>query len=95
MTTRSDAETVALMKSRLYTPVVGDILDDLGRTHLVPSAQGPPSAAADAAGRAMPAIVTDVYGMQGKPFGLLTDALDQLEPGEVYLSTRVVQPVAI
>ncbi|TAM70755.1 MAG: RraA family protein [Microbacteriaceae bacterium] len=96
MTTRSDAETFALMKSRLYTPVVGDILDGLGRTHqFLPPKVRPMLQQMQLAGRAMPAIVTDVYGVQSKPFGLLTEALDQLEPGEVYLSTRIVQPVAM
>src|ERR1700749_2572194 len=27
----------------------------------------------------------DVFGPQSQPFGLLTEALDQLEPGEIYL----------
>jgi regulator of RNase E activity RraA len=29
----------------------------------------------------------DVFGTQKKPFGLLTEALDQLEPGEIYLAS--------
>jgi len=36
-------------------------------------------------GRAMPVVMIDVHGPQKKPFGLLTEALDQLEPGEIYL----------
>jgi regulator of RNase E activity RraA len=39
------------------------------------------------AGRAMPVLMIDVYGPQKKPFGLLTEALDQLEPGEVYIAS--------
>jgi regulator of RNase E activity RraA len=38
-------------------------------------------------GRAMPVVMIDVYGRQKKPFGLLTEALDQLQPGEVYLAS--------
>jgi len=38
-------------------------------------------------GRAMPAIITDVYGPQVKPFGLLTESLDQLEQGEVFIAS--------
>jgi len=38
-------------------------------------------------GRAMPVVMIDVYGHQKKPFGLLTEALDQLQPGEVYLAS--------
>jgi len=38
-------------------------------------------------GRAVPAIITDVYGPQVKPFGLLTESLDQLEQGEVFIAS--------
>jgi 4-hydroxy-4-methyl-2-oxoglutarate aldolase len=35
----------------------------------------------------MPVVMIDVYGKQKKPFGLLTEALDQLQPGEIYLAS--------
>ena len=35
----------------------------------------------------MPVLVTDVFGPQEKPFGLLTEALDQLREGEVYIAS--------
>ncbi|MFB6610754.1 RraA family protein [Agromyces sp. NPDC056379] len=96
MNARADAELFDLMKTVLYTPVVGDILDSIGRTHqFLPPAVRPMLPHMKLAGRAMPALVSDVYGPQQKPFGLLTEALDQLEPGEVYVSTRIVQPVAM
>jgi regulator of RNase E activity RraA len=38
-------------------------------------------------GRAMPVLQADVFGPQDKPFGLMTRALDDLQPGEVYLAT--------
>jgi regulator of RNase E activity RraA len=38
-------------------------------------------------GRAMPVLMIDVYGEQAQPFGKLTEALDQLEPGDVYLAS--------
>jgi len=38
------------------------------------------------AGRAMPVLMIDVHGKQKYPFGKLTEALDQLEPREVYLA---------
>lgn len=34
----------------------------------------------------MPVLMIDVHGPQKKPFGLLTEALDDLQPGEVYLA---------
>jgi regulator of RNase E activity RraA len=39
------------------------------------------------AGKAMPVLMIDVFGPQKKPFGLLTEALDQIGEGEIYLAT--------
>jgi len=39
------------------------------------------------AGRAMPVVMIDVFGKQKQPFGKLTEALDQLQPGEIYLAS--------
>jgi 4-hydroxy-4-methyl-2-oxoglutarate aldolase len=39
------------------------------------------------AGRAMPVLMIDVFGKQKQPFGKLTEALDQLKPGEIYLAS--------
>jgi regulator of RNase E activity RraA len=39
------------------------------------------------AGRAMPVLMIDVFGPQKQPFGRLTEALDQLQPGEIYLAS--------
>jgi regulator of RNase E activity RraA len=38
-------------------------------------------------GRAMPVLMIDVHGPQKKPFGQLTEALDDLLPGEVYIAS--------
>ena len=38
------------------------------------------------AGKAMTVLMTDVYGPQKKPFGLLTEALDQLKENEIYIA---------
>jgi regulator of RNase E activity RraA len=70
----------------LYTPVVGDVLDVLGYHHqFLPAAVQPMTTTMTLVGRAMPVLMADVYGPQNKPFGLLTEALDQLQPGEVYV----------
>jgi regulator of RNase E activity RraA len=83
----TDAELFELVNTRLYTAVIGDILDTLGRVHqFLPPQIRPLTPSMRIAGRAMPALVTDVYGPQRKPFGLLTEALDQLQPGEVYIA---------
>ena len=85
---KSDAELFDLIKTRLYTPVVGDILDRLGFTHqFLPQPVQPLLPEMKLAGRAMPVLMIDVHGPQKKPFGKLTEALDQLQPGEIYLAS--------
>jgi len=84
---KSDSELFALVCRELYTPVVGDILDDLGFTHqFLPQPVQPLREEMVLAGRAMPVVMIDVFGKQNQPFGLLTEALDQLKPGEIYLA---------
>jgi regulator of RNase E activity RraA len=84
----SDAELFRLITETLYTPVVGDILDGLGRFHsFLPQEIGPMREEMKLAGRAMPVVMVDVYGEQEQPFGKLTEALDQLRPGEIYLAS--------
>ena len=85
---RNDRELFAIVRQELYTPVVGDILDKLGRYHqFLPQAVQPMKEAMVLVGRAMPVLMIDVYGEQKKPFGLLTEALDQLQEGEIYLAS--------
>ena len=85
---KNDAELFRLMKEVLYTPVVGDILDGLGCCHqFLPQPVQPALDTMKVAGRAMPVVMIDVHGPQKKPFGLLTEALDQLEPGEIYVAS--------
>jgi len=83
-----DATLYKLIQSELYTPVVGDILDGLGCYHqFLPQAIQPALLEMKLVGRAMPVVMIDVFGPQQKPFGLLTEALDQLEPGEIFLAS--------
>src|SRR6478672_6889268 len=85
---KSDNELFALILRELYTPVVGDILDDLGFTHqFLPQPIQPLREDMKVAGRAMPVLMIDVFGKQKQPFGKLTEALDQLQPGEIYLAS--------
>jgi 4-hydroxy-4-methyl-2-oxoglutarate aldolase len=85
---KSDSELFSLCTRELYTPVVGDILDDLGFTRqFLPQPIQPLREEMKLAGRAMPVVMIDVFGKQKKPFGLLTEALDQLRPGEIYLAS--------
>ena len=82
----SDHELFSLIRKYLYTPVVGDLLDNLGRYHqFLPQAVRPLRESMVVVGRAMPALMIDIHGPQKKPFGLLTEALDSLSPGDVYI----------
>jgi len=84
----TEAEMFELMKAKLYTPVVGDILDVMGYTHqFLPQAIRPIKEGMKLAGKAMTVLMIDVYGPQKKPFGLLTEALDQLKENEIYIAT--------
>lgn len=83
-----DPQLFDLVRRTLYTPVVGDILDELGFTRqFLPQPIQPLREDMKVAGRAMPVLMIDVYGKQDRPFGRLTEALDQLRPGEIYLAS--------
>jgi len=84
----TDAELFDLFRAELYTPVVGDILDTLGLVHqFLPQPIQPMLTSMKLIGRAMPVLMIDIYGPQDQPFGKLTEALDQLEPGDIYLAS--------
>ncbi len=99
----NEDEMFALMKEKLYTPVVGDILDQMGYTHqFLPASIKPlesqipadayidrsqPDNRLKVAGYACTVLENDVFGIPKKPFGYLTEALDQLKPNEVYVAT--------
>lgn len=82
-----DPTRFALAKALLYTPVIGDVLDAMGRNHqFLPPGISPVTAEMVVVGRAMPVLIADVFGRQHRPFGRMTEALDQLQPGEVYIA---------
>jgi regulator of RNase E activity RraA len=84
----NDNQRFELIRRELYTPVVGDILDDLGLVHqFLPQPIQPMREQMKVVGRAMPVLIIDVFGKQKQPFGKLTEALDQLQSGEVYLAS--------
>ncbi|MDH7461709.1 RraA family protein [Chitinophagaceae bacterium 26-R-25] len=85
---KTDEELFDLVESELYTPVVGDILDELGYGHqFLPQPIQPMRIQDKLAGRAMPVLMMDVFGPQKRSFGKLPEALDQLQKGEVYIAT--------
>lgn len=98
---KTDAELYELIRSELFTAVIGDALDRMGlqRQFLPPSIQ-PLSEEMVVVGRAMPVICADVWSnsslaeadtagnpVMARPFGLMLRALDDLKSGEVYLCT--------
>lgn len=90
-----DTALFAAMRSRLFTAVVGDILDTMGLQHqfLPPQIK----ALRDdmvAVGRAMPVLEADFFAtaeagghseFSTKPFGLMFHALDSLKENEIYV----------
>jgi len=85
-----DSEELLFQSIRdyLFTPVVGDILDREGCLHqFLPQPIKPLDPSYRLIGRAMPVRIADISGPQIRPFGLLTDALDAIAPGEIYLAT--------
>lgn len=90
-----DAARFELIRTRLYTPVLGDVLDALGRCHqFLPPGIVALRSDLVVVGRAMPVLVAPVYGPQARPFGKLTEALDQLASGEVYVAQGAGVPAA-
>ncbi|WP_404933074.1 RraA family protein [Nitratireductor sp. ac15] len=93
----NDTEMFALMRERLFTAVLGDILDEMGlQNQFLPAGIAPLQQKMVMVGRAMPVLEADVFGKGGdeargplahKPFGLMLEALDDLKQGEVYVAT--------
>lgn len=93
----TDTDLFAILRTDLFTAVVGDILDKLGhRQQFLPAAIGPLQRETKLAGRAMPVLEADIFGdgtkdsrgpLARKPFGLMLEALDDLKPGEIYIAT--------
>jgi regulator of RNase E activity RraA len=84
----NDAELFRSIKRELFSAVIGDVMDKIGLLHqfLPPSIQ-PLAPDMVAVGRAMPVLEADCFDDGGKPFGLMLEALDDLQPNEIYLCT--------
>jgi len=85
---RDDQELFSLIKQRLFTAVVGDILDEMGLLdQFLPAAIRPLRDDMIVVGRAMPVLEEDIADRAEKPFGTMLEALDGLKRDEVYLAT--------
>ncbi|SFT86052.1 RraA family protein [Sedimentitalea nanhaiensis] len=93
----SDADLFKLMRERLFTAVIGDVMDQMGlRRQFLPAGIAPLQRTSKMAGRAMPVLEADIFDdgtelsrgpLARKPFGLMLEALDDLKAGEVYVAT--------
>jgi regulator of RNase E activity RraA len=92
----TDADLFAILKTELFTAVVGDILDTLGhRRQFLPAGIKPLRHDMKIAGRAMPVLEADIFSdgkgafgpLAEKPFGIMFEALDSLKSGDVYIAT--------
>jgi len=82
----SDDELFSLVSGRLYTAVLGDILDRLGHRHqFLPPQVRQLKAYGVVVGRAMPVLEADVFDFSD-PFGKMFEALDDLKSGEIYVA---------
>jgi len=102
---KGDDELFALMRSRLFPAVVGDILDTMGcLRQFLPPAIRPLRPEMVIAGRAMPVLEANCFAadepngqlpLSRQPFGLLFQALDDLKPHEVYVATGCAPQFAL
>lgn len=102
---KDDDELFALMRTRLFPAVVGDILDTMGflRQFLAPQIR-PLRPEMVVVGRAMPVLEANAFSasepagrgpLSQRAFGLLFEALDDLKANEVYVATGCAPQFAL
>jgi regulator of RNase E activity RraA len=93
---RDDTEMFATIRGKLFTAVVGDVLDARCYLHqFLPQGIQPLRDDMIVVGRALPVLEEDIVdpdigraaARAGKPFGLMLEALDDLKRNEVYICT--------
>ena len=83
----NDTELFRLMRERLFTAIIGDVLDLHGcRDQLLPPECRPLRPNMIVCGRAMTVHEMDVDEPTDPPFGLMLKALDSLQQNEVYVA---------
>ena len=90
----NDPQVDLIASTGLYTAVLGDILDQMGFVDQFLPAGIRPLDGRRLVGRAMPVQLATATKTRGGGFEKLTEALDQLEAGEVYLATGGTIPCA-
>jgi len=94
---KTDDELFALAERELFTCVVGDVMDKMHLRHqFLPPQIRPLRPDMIVIGRAMPVLAVDVFEqrvagtanqLMDKPFGLMLEALDDLQRNEIYVNT--------
>ena len=92
---KDDQELFKIARQELFTALIGDVLDKMGYLHqFLPAQVKPLQRDMVVIGRAMPVLEADVFAerqqesqldLMQKPFGLMFEALDSLQPNEVYI----------
>lgn len=91
-----DKELFVIMREKLYTAVVGDVLDKMGYFHqFLPQKIQPMDTDMVIVGRAMTVLEADAFEevsngenpIMKKTFGLMLEALDNMKEDEVYICT--------
>ena len=98
---KNDQELFELITTELFSCVIGDVLDALGYTRqYFPPSVRPLHPDARIVGRAMTVLEADCTGRhihaedRDAAFGLMFDALDSLQPGEIYVCSGARKPYA-
>ncbi|MEM6395123.1 MAG: RraA family protein [Bacteroidota bacterium] len=94
---QTDTELFAIVRNELFTAVIGDIMDKMGRFHqFLPPEIQPLRDDMFLVGRAMTVLEADCFEdiptashnpIMQQPFGLMLQALDDLKKDEVYICT--------
>lgn len=87
-TTADEEQLLAVMRDKLYTSVVSDVLDADGLQDQAMAARLRPIAATmRLVGRAHTVLTADVYQRPVDPYRLEIAAVDALKPGDVLVAT--------
>lgn len=93
---KNDEALFLIIREKLFTAVIGDVMDRLGYLHqFLPPYLIPLHPSMSVTGRAMPVLEADIDMDEAldkdkiiqKPFGLMLEALDDLKANEVYVCT--------
>lgn len=84
----TDSSVDLVMREKMYTAVIGDVLDQMGYvSQFLPADVRGLNASMTVVGRAMPVQLAASNKVRGYGFASLTEALDQLQTGEVYVAS--------